>query len=583
MWIYPTEKYKEITQDEQLSSKEIDFLKENNTETFWREEFAEKFKLSSLLKECKDCKNVWQLGTKIQRNNETIALLQAYFFSDPNKINGTLSEPVFNKVKEYIEYREVDEKNYTLSEFDFFKYFEWENFQQQNIWDCWLVASVDSLVSWGPYKEYIKKSVTKTPTWFDIIMPLWAPQSAIDSWNAAVVSIDEQDLLPQKSLSWEDLVLVEWKDGIYALMMAYGKMATGKDTFDLINMATIDDNSWNPFAGLVWGINSYSEDRKDDRLAKGKFDRILSEFDSQTDMLTLGVNQLVEWYSKLEWYNKLWNWSGVNHDVSVERTYKENGILMVVVSAPQDSMRSYTISAEGLWKSCALYTMWSLKKKSYLWGVSRSEYWEREVSAFVKNSDQKNNVRNNEKSFSKAKTLNQMLQLTWKIDEDQRISRGDAVVQERNGDTYVDSRKRTDTCITYYADNITIISVGGQDLMLWDVFSDVYRDAKNPKYKSFLYPPRLTVFINKMRHDYIDKQNGDGKSPFSLDEDNWNLFFDDDFTEFSGGDFWERMAKNVVDDYVTVLDDRSLLWIKDSDIATKKKIIKFLNELYDAE
>lgn len=49
----------------------------------------------------------------------------------------------------------------SLSHDDFKKYFEWEKFQQANIGDCWILAAIDSLVSFWDYEKLIRKSVLK--------------------------------------------------------------------------------------------------------------------------------------------------------------------------------------------------------------------------------------------------------------------------------------------------------------------------------------------------------------------------------------------------------------------------------------
>lgn len=492
-----------------------------------------------------------------------------------NQVSGLVftNEPLNLNQSNYNE----KEKDYTLSKEDFQTYFEGENFKQGNIWNCWLVATVDSLVSYWGYEDLIRKSVTMTNEWFKIIMPLWSPK-----WEWKEVIINEKDFSYQISINWDFFNLVNWKKWIKALIIAYWKVSTWNDNFDVMNLEWW--NVWNYFNTLIYWINSYSKVREninwkkwareylwiEDNWFKDELKSVLEWFNTETDLLTVTINQGYSWYNKLYNYkeNKWWDIAW-DHEVSIEWTYEKDWKLFIIISNPWDSGKSYEISFEDLLESTCAYTLWSKVIKDNLSNSTWNDNWTRILpKSLGKNRDNK--------------SLNQVILSTWALSKNEENNRWFVISRIENWTNYIDSRWKADTFITNDDNYNPTINIWNNKLSLKkDYFSKKYNNNENYRFQSRLYPQRLSVFINKMRSDYIDKKlfNADNQNPFYIWED-WSIKIDDNTDNYNSIDdkIKRKTAKFLWID-TTLLQDWSLLWIEWNNKEAKYKIVDFLNLL----
>lgn len=502
-----------------------------------------------------------------------------------------IRENLPSKEPSVLNQKESKGQNYLLSKEDFKRYFEGEDFKQRNIGDCWLLATIDSLVSWWKYEEYIRKSVKKTDKGFLVCMPLGTP------WNHGKwVNVDVNQTA-QIAVDGTPLYAVNGEIGIKALIQAYGKIATGKEVFDVYNL-----HWWSSAAAmntLISGIKVYQEVREkregqealDPYGKKGilpyKLKIALAQFDPKTDMLTLSVNQLQETsgdrsgYAKSN-YDALGHYSNSNHSISVEKTFLKNGELMIQLSNPWDSSGSYIRSFESLLPSCYGFCLWTTKNRDNI---------------FIKTNDKDINKREftskdvQYKLDSRLDSLNQIIQNQWEFNTELSISRGDVIVSEKNGKLFVSSWWKNDSYVelkdtlSQWDDKKRTLNIAGKKLILnTDHFSTIYNNEQKDKYRDYLYLPRLTVFINKMRYDYIDKKmakSGERK-PFSLDNQ-WNLIFAIERTKV--GWIIDKVKIGLEwllgDSTINCLSDRSLLGINPNNTKVKQQIVNFLNQLYN--
>lgn len=581
-----------ISLDGQLTKWELTYLRWLN-ERIDRQEFKETFDIDSILEKCKNKKSLKEMSAALWSDKESIALLQAYLFDNPHHIDWVLWDKTFKKINEHIEdQKEMEELNYSLSKSDFVRYFKWDDFQQWEVWSCWLISAIDSFSHIDKYEELIRSSVKKIEWWFIINMPLWAPRRRSESYT-----ISSEDLLNQKSIYWSDLNLIHGKEWIKALMIAYGKVSTWKESFDV--MALNWGYVWNAFNTMIYRINTYMNHkwrREEDESLTERFNnnlnelmsdiwlfkeeielteeernkRVISElrsilenFDPRKELLSVSVNQ---W----DWYEELWNWEWSNHDVSIEEAFKKNWELYLRVSNPHDSGKSYDISYEKFSKYFFAYSFSSFEQKQWLPPFKSTDY----------------NNRKYQISEGRTKTLNRLIQQTWDFIKDQSESRWDVIVRNEGNKMYVESWWKTDSIVSVRwkdPNKQIIINIWWEKVSIRkDLFSNRFNETEDDNIIYAIYVARLTVLINKMRHDYIDKKMWDpnNQNPFSINKD-WSLVFDDDPSKWDWTTYLKRTAAEFVwYDTIVSLKDWSKLWIKSSDISTKKKIADLLNRLY---
>ena len=475
---------------------------------------------------------------------------------------------------------ELEESQYTLSKGDFQKYFEWENFKQV-IWNCYMIAVIDSLVSFWGYERLIRTSVKKNKNGFSITIPLWYTEWF---WKTYFISFDEIRW-NQVNILGNTISLVKWKSWIKALLIAYWKMCTWKNYYDNGNFVWWESRV--VFEDLVFSMDTTRvsrgivkwEDEDPDWLADQEFVKsfknTLEMFDKNRDMIVLSVHH------KGIWYSTLWHYSHSNHAISVENVRNEGWELIITLSDPSNSAQSYDIPFRELIKSCYRYVLcteplhhgpcWKIKNKTY-------EH-KREYSA----SEWDQKIRN-------INSVNQVVQLTWEENKFLREARWDIVVTAEKCDWY-DILKVSSFGMDRKIDlsieegNVYIINIYDWNDKLeipWWSLSKYYEYGwKVEEYSNFpffLYWPKIANFISRMRHDYIDSKKYDMKnlSPFCIKD--WLLQFDDNPSKFSWKDWVKRIwAELVGDDYIECLKDWKSLWIDPSDEETKQKIADFLN------
>ena len=475
-------------------------------------------------------------------------------------------------------------KQKLLSKSDFKKYFEWENFKQRNVGDCRLLAAIDSLVSFWDYENLIRTSVIKDSKWYTFYLPLWAPHIP---WHEFCVTYEELNT-NQVGIDWKKPILVTWKQWIQALVQAYWKMSTWKDgQFDYNNLRGWKNDR--TFNDLVYGINSYRVQRIPFRSAidpdwtidkqfTNKFYKTLENFDKNDDMLTLSVHQLKESdldRQNIEWeaYSSLWHYSKTNHEISVERVRKEKWTLIVTVSNPRDSYKTYDKKFEDLIKSCSGFHLWSKKKRERLKQSNKTYEGERAHTA----ADRVNEIWD-------IHSVNQVVQVTWWANEALREARWDILVTENGNNTFKVSSYNLEMNIKERGWEIIIYNNGTELSINKTKLSNKYKyDGKtveNDQYPLLLYWAKIANFINMMRKFYINpkKRDKSNNKPFRIID--WSLQFDDDPSTFEWRDKVRReWAERFWDDYIECLNDWNSLWISNNDKNTQQKIADLLNQL----
>ena len=459
--------------------------------------------------------------------------------------------------------------NYTLSKEDFEEYFSWNELYQNNIWNCWLISPIMSLVKFWDYEKLIRTSVKMNDNGFIISLPLWSPEPHTYS-----ISFEELNQV-QRRISWDSPSLVEWKLWIQALVLAYWKMSTGKDQFDYINLAGW--NSSNVFYDLVYGIEVYSVERNglpycddpywacDQDFLKQLRD-VLENFNKNTDMISLyvSVDPLIHLLS---------HYSMSNHEISVKNVKKDNWKLIITVWNMDEKYEDCDITFEDLITACGGFSLWTKNKRPWLKKSNESYVWKRkyiwEIYA---------------KKHNKIESVNQLVLLHWKEKEALREARWDIVVTDIAENELKVSSYGLDTKLEE-KDWKIIISVWNNKIYISKaVLSNKYeykgRITSNKEYPFYLYWAKIANFVNMMRKFYIEPEKWDKKNytPFCLVR--WALQFDDNPNSFNFGTRIKRKWKELIwDDYIECLRDWESLGIDSSNDETKQKIVDFLNQL----
>ena len=461
-------------------------------------------------------------------------------------------------------------RSYFLSKKDFQDYFEWENFKQHNIGNCWLLAVIDSLVSFWDYEKLIRTSVLKNDEWYTFYLPLWAPH--LDS-NKFFVSYEELNA-DQVGIDWKYAILVQWKQWIQALVLAYWKKCTWKyGQFDYNNLSGwYGDYALND---LVYGINTYCANRiwsetidpnwTINKRFTNKLYKTLESFDKKYDMLTLAVNQWDD-------YSSLWHYSGANHEISVENVRKEKWTLIVSVSNPRNSGKFYDIKFEDLIRSCGGFCLWTKKERERLKKSNLTYEGKRTYRA----------ARNVNIFWEDINSVNQVVQTTWWANMALRETRWDILVTENENNTFKVSSYDLEMNIKERGWQIIIYNNGTKLSIDKEKLLNKYKyDGKTvDQYPLLLYWAKIANFINRMRKFYINpkKRDESNNKPFRIID--WSLQFDDDPSTFEWRDKIRReWAERFWDDYIECLNDWNSLWISNNDKNTQQKIADLLNQL----
>lgn len=502
----------------------------------------------------------------------------------------------------------MEEKSYILSEEDFKQYFEWENFCQGHVWDCWLVAAIDSLVSYWDYEKLIRTSVKKTDNWFYFYLPLWTKVEDVS--EEVFVSFDEIKE-GQRDIEWYQQFLVTWKLWIQALAIAFWKLQSNTkykfdysmfdgwlSSFFFLSIAPLDLDKY----VLVRAIIAEKDDPywNADKVFVEKLYTVLENFNAETDMLTLPVYQRVEKnMNRDQILSTFGHYSNCNHAVSVEKVTKKDWTLVITFSNPWDSNKSYDITFENLIKSCVWFDLCT-KNKDYtniMSGLNKT-HGLTFIDEYLNNIDEdlkfgcfivgetdlpKSFTSYKPKADNRPRSVNQVIKSTWVEDKSLQNIRKDVIVSDEN-----DKLKISSYGLSIYLEEKWwnfVISLWENKLFidknrLSDSYEYEWKTTQKEKYPLYLYWAKIANFINMMRKFYINTKSRDKKNnaPFAVKD--WKLEFDDNPIKFSKKEMRKRIWASVIwDDTIVVLDDRSKLWISPSDGETKQKIVNFLNKL----
>lgn len=330
-----------------------------------------------------------------------------------------------------------------LSETDFQEYFNGE-LQQKNIGDCWLVASINSLKLHTKYKELIQKSVKKTHDGFEIIMPLGAPPL-----YGKIIKVNKRDLYPQITVWATELMTLDGKEGLKALTIAYGKVSTGNDIFDVQSLNGW--NEWNYFNTLVYGTQSYSSWR----LTYGRDGKLWVEDSRFTNELKTALSQFGVDKMMVIWMplDKSGQIDGISdfrtsidtlqntHEFVVKSIIKSwDSIQWVVLINPWDSTKPFTFSMKKLMDVALMYTLWSYDSKIFwLTHATGNDSWIRSS-----NIDKTASIQNLSLEQILSKFSSQLGPIDFTIDNVNSKPRWDSVLRLVQGKYFIDSYGMTD-------------------------------------------------------------------------------------------------------------------------------------------
>ena len=446
----------------------------------------------------------------------------------------------------------------TLGEEDFKNYFEWENFQQRNVGDCRLLAAVDSLVSFWGYEDLIRSSVKIEGEKFIIKLPLWDK-----NWKEYEVPFEKLQT-EQKTIEGNTSILVDWKLWVKELIYAYWKMTTWQDTFDNFNLHW--GYSGDVFKDLISNENMHTycaertisveeqksdTDWKKDKNFVNNLLTVLKSFDSKNDMLVLSVNQSKETNNdrkdqSKDDYDNLWAYyEGTNHTISVEKVItddQENPT--IVVSNPWDSGRVYNIKFNELIKKSNAFQLCTKEERNltqYRW-KGNGEWVRRDAAS------------SNIDKVDEAKTVNQIVEITWDVNEKLREARGDIIV-ENIWENKITVKSYNQTRQVEQSKWKIIIWSWDKKLSIPESeISDTFWEESNSIYRLYLYWAKIANMINFIENKY------DKNDDFYLNKE-WILQYD-------------RVWPINTD----ILKDRSQLWISKN--KTKKDFVNYLWTLW---
>ncbi len=455
---------------------------------------------------------------------------------------------------------------YKLSHEDFVEYFEGERFYQRNIGNCWLLAAIDSLVSFWDYEKLVRSSVSKDKNGFTIRLPLWSKKDNKKS-KEYFVSFSELKK-SQSGIYWNNLIPVDWKSWIKALVRAFLRHTSndGNNGSD-IDFLNLKGGRWvsafNSLVSFPW-MKTYcctrtiseKEKREDKSWTKdvqfvNTFRSVLESFNRQNDMLTLTVCQEQETNNDRknqpkDNYDDLWHYSRPNHEISVEAVKKSGWNLIITVSNPWDSERTYDILFDDLLKSCSVFSLCTKKARTWL-QESTGSYWD---------WSRRNAASDHLNSMDRAQNINQIVEFTWEKNEELRKARGDIIV-ENLGTNKIAVTSYNYTTQVERSNGKIIIWTGNKALLIPEAeISDIFNKEKNKAYRLHLYWAKIANMIHFIQNKYSKDDN------LCLNSD-WTLQYDR---------VWPRNT-DIIKDW-----GRKQIWI--SRDKTKKEFVKHLEKLW---
>lgn len=536
------------------------------------------------------------------------------------------TDNIHSSTKEKLALCKADVQKNTLSDEEFRKHFEWE-LMQKNIGNCYLVAVINSLRLHTDFKKLIQKSVKKVPDGFEFTLPLGAPYPY---WK--VVKVTERDYYPQLTIGAKELIVLDGNDWLKALAIAYWKISTGQDEYD--TRLLTGWNEVNVMNTMFYWISGYSRSR--DKFTYDKNDKIVWNKKEDTPFV-IELKNVLDMFNrgKLMTVNFPINESDIVDDIFDFRKQPElawnslhaftvhsvvktgNNIHSVIIINPWDSTKKIKLSIKKFLHLVTSYSLGAYDPRIFwITHNSKKDIWNRSEIDQSENKDLKI------KEMGLDQIISKFSRLLY-------FGRHNCTIRFFGGEYYIDSFWKTDTRLWSgfmhrYA-KATIDSEGGLEKYLykykfdnyasiqrsvmignyirrgnreWDYsklehvihfgkqrisfgnrspFSTEFQWKTDTLFAYTLYPALFATFINQCRERYIDKKEERESTilePFYLDA-KWNLSFSDwrvsdNITTFLTNQKYDR----------TIMSKWSEIWIRSSDIDTKKKIVDLLNRLY---
>lgn len=268
--------------------------------------------------------------------------------------NNTLpiNDPSENDIQKPSSLPEASEKKeYILSLEDYKKYFEWDNFEQDQLWNCYLLATIDSYTSWGMAEDVTRKSISVVKNQngeidsIHYFLPLWAPKDKAKEY------IITKEIFEKYKNHETKLAKQGIKDWLLGLMIAYGQISTGQKEFDPKLLK--GGFNWSARNTLIFGINTYNAERNyaewETNFLQG-LEYVAKTFNKKTDMLSFGADialgsgkpDTTEIRKK---YPELWKRRQYGeHAYAIEDISKdEKGVMMVSFSNPWKADKTLTV------------------------------------------------------------------------------------------------------------------------------------------------------------------------------------------------------------------------------------------------
>ena len=513
-----------------------------------------------------------------------------------------------------------------LSDEDFREHFL-SKLSQRNLWDCWLVAAINCLRLHTKYKELIQKSVRKVPDGFEITFPLWAPYLR---WK--IVKVTNRELYPQISIWAEELMTLDGEDGLKALAIAYGKVSTGKDIFDI--RALDEGNVGSYFNTLVYGVSSYSRWRqtyRQDARGEWKFDTkedawFITEItraasmSSHENMMTVTIpiasgGQIDDLLD----FRKSENTLKKNHEFSVDSVIRKWWkIQSIILINPWDSHSPFTLSLKEFQRLTLSYTFWAYDPRVFgLTHTKDTDIWKREKWKSATENITELSLDQIIQKYQSSLLRDRILTRAWwdtvmrfmkgrySIDSWWRIDASlwkwftqglfeHSIKQAWGFDSYVEQVKSSQRdygngeLTSAYMSHILAYSETFREgrldytLEFWphvlnfgkrNPFSDTFQGKKEEVFRYSLYPALFTVFINGLRSLLSEKKwNNSLIDPWYINK-NWALCA-------SGSRLIDMISFQKNSQDRELITDWTMFGINQNDNETKIKIIDFLNLLY---
>ena len=391
----------------------------------------------------------------------------------------------YNNQKNQEEMENEKFENATLDKEDFEKDFKGDFFRQRNIGNCWQLSTIDSFINFWDYEELIRHNVKKNNEWwYDIRLPMSYPPK---NKTGLLYSIKKEDLLPQVTLTWNELNLVKTTEkGIHCLVVALAqRLVSVGVNFDFNSM------SWGWWCNLTkqllnendFNITTLTRESTD---FETKLKSYLMGFNRKTDIMTVSVyrpesrkREDIKPAEKKEW---------VAHEISLERTYIKDDTRYVVLSNPHNASLGKIIPLNDFLTLCKDF---SFTTKNYYKKIEEGDNIidKREPPEEAKNDSLTLNwyyCKNPEKwlNENESKSINEKRNLDirlWFMTYDWTIS--DAYDDNCYAIYLVNSFNQKTTLNGYIDDNDTscfILSIDNKDLILpKSIFSSEYTNKFN--------------------------------------------------------------------------------------------------------